>query len=409
MRKCNKSTWWLILLFPIVCLSQEHQSFFPPEEFQSRRAKVFDYIGNEAIAIIQGLPDNGGYIFPRQSNIFYYLSGVENPHSYLLLDGRNRKAILYLHTEKTKHKKRELSLEETEWVKQRTGMDDVLSIDALKIPRVRIVHTPFSPLEGQGQSRNELQRANKLRADDRWDGQISRQHNFISLLRTRNREAEIKDLTPILDKLRTIKSPREIELVKRASKLAALGITEAMRSTKPGGYEYQLDAAARYIFLVNGSKLEGYRSITASGVGNIIDGHYYFNTSPLKDGDLILMDFAPDYGYYTSDIGRMWPVKGKFAPWQRQLCQIILTYHKEILKRIRPGVTAGQIQDEAKGAMEPIFAQTKFIKPVYEKAARKMVDTGGGVFSHMVGMAVHDVGIYKDQPLEPGLVIAIDP
>jgi len=93
-----------------------------------------------------------------------------------------------------------------------------------------------------------------------------------------------------LDKLRTVKSPREIELLRRSSKLAALGITEAMRSTKPGGYEYQLDAAARYIFLVNGSKLEGYRSITASGVDNIIDGHYYFNTSPLKDGVLILMD-----------------------------------------------------------------------------------------------------------------------
>jgi len=105
----------------------------------------------------------------------------------------------------------------------------------------------------------------------------------------------------------------------------------------------------------------------------------------------------------------MWPVNGKFTPWQRQLCQFILTYHKEILNRIRPGVTADQIQDEAKEVMEPIFAKTKFLKPAYEKAARKMVDTGGGVFSHMVGMAVNDVGRSRDQPLEPDLVIAIDP
>jgi Xaa-Pro aminopeptidase len=163
------------------------------------------------------------------------------------------------------------------------------------------------------------------------------------------------------------------------------------------------------VYLVNGSKLEGYRSITASGVHNIRDGHYYFNSSPLKDADLILMDFAPDYGYYTSDIGRMWPVDGKFTKWQRELCQFILTYHKEILKRIRPGVTVNQIMDEVKVVMEKVFEKTTFSKPYYETALRKMVYTGGGVFSHTVGMAVHDVGRYKSKPLEPGLVFAVDP
>jgi len=167
MRICKKTTWWILLLFPIICSSQEHQSFFPPEEFQSRRAKVFDFIGNEAIAITQGLPENGGFIFPRQSNTFYYLSGVENPHSYLLLDGRNRKTILYLQTEKTKHKKCELALNDVEWVKQRTGVDSVLSIDELRIPATRFIFTPFSPPEGQGQSRDELLWADQLRADAR--------------------------------------------------------------------------------------------------------------------------------------------------------------------------------------------------------------------------------------------------
>jgi len=400
----------LITLFLFTVLySQEHQSHFSPDEFKARWEKVFDKIGNEAIAIVQGLPDNGGFITPRQSNAFYYLCGVENFHSYLLLDGVNRKVILYLSTTRTRHPKRELSLDDVQWIKARTGVDEVLGIDTLRDLRPRIIYTPFSPAEGQGQSRGELLMANRKVADDYWDGRISRENHFIGLLRTRNRRVEIRDLTPILDELRNIKSPREIELIRRASKLAALGIVEAMRSTKPGIYEYELDAAARYIFLVNGARLEGYRSITASGVKNISDGHYYFNSSELKDGDLVLMDYAPDYGCYVSDIGRMWPVNGKFADWQRELCQFILTYHKEILKRIRPGVTATRIMEEAKEAMEPVFEKTQFSKPEYEKAARKMVDTGGGVFSHTVGMAVHDVGGYRRRPLVPGLVFAVDP
>jgi len=184
---------------------------------------------------------------------------------------------------------------------------------------------------------------------------------------------------------------------------------EAIRSTRPGLFEYHLDAAARYVYLVNGSRLEAYRSITASGTENIWNAHYYRNMSELKDGDLVLMDYAPDYRYYVSDIGRMWPVSGKYSPWQRELLGFVLEYRNVILKRIRPGVTAAQIMEEAKAAMEPVFARTRFSKPVYEQAARRLVNTGGGVFSHPVGMTVHDDGPYIGAPLNPGQVFAVDP
>ena len=205
-----------------------------------------------------------------------------------------------------------------------------------------------------------------------------------------------------------IKSPREIALIRRASQLAGLGLMEAMRSTEAGVYEYQLDAAARYVFLVNGARLEAYRSITASGTENINNMHYYRNTRRLEDGDLVLMDYAPDYRYYVSDIGRVWPVNGTYAPWQRELLQFMLDYHKAVLSRIRPGVTPAQIQAEARAAMEAVLARTTFSKPVYEAAARRLVETSGGVFSHTVGMAVHDVGSYRDG-LKPGHVFSIDP
>jgi Xaa-Pro aminopeptidase len=251
--------------------------------------------------------------------------------------------------------------------------------------------------------------AETARVNDPWDGTGSRQRRFVELLRARHPRSEVRNLNTILDEMRSIKSPREIAMIRRASQIAGLGLMEAMRSTEPGVTEYQLDAAARYVFLVNDARLEGYRSITASGTENINNMHYFRNTSTLKDGDLVLMDFAPDYRYYTSDIGRVWPVNGKYSPQQRELLQVVLEFHKAVLSRIRPGVTSTQIHEEAKKAMEPVLARTRFSKPIYEQAARNLVETGGGVFSHTVGMAVHDVGSYRGGPLKPGQVFSVDP
>jgi len=87
----------------------------------------------------------------------------------------------------------------------------------------------------------------------------------------------------------------------------------------------------------------------------------------------------------------------------------VLEYDKAVMSRVRPGVTADQIMKEARKAMEPVSARWKFSKPIYEQAARRLVETGGGAFSHTVGMSVHDVGTYRNAALKPGQVFSIDP
>jgi Xaa-Pro aminopeptidase len=338
----------------------------------------------------------------------------------LLLDGRTRQVSLYLPPRNERLERSEgkvLSADDAEMVKRLTGADAVYSTELMKSNwppgldqrPAPPLYTPFSPAEGQGQSRGELLSANASVAADYWDGRLPREGHFVGLLKSRFLRVEIRDLSPILDELRSIKSPREIALIRRASELAGLGLMEAMRSTRPGLFEYQLDAAARYVFLVNGARLEAYRSITAAGTANIWNAHYYRNTASLKDGDLVLMDYAPDYGYYVSDIGRMWPVNGKFSALQRELLGFVLAYRNAVMQRIRPGLTPAQIMKEAEAAMEPVFQKTRFSKPEYEKAARQLVRSGGGVFSHTVGMAVHDVGSYRSGPLKPGQVFSVDP
>jgi Xaa-Pro aminopeptidase len=391
------------------------QTDFPPDEFQSRWAKVYDKIGPNAVALLQGAPFEGGFAFPRQTNDFYYLTGVETPHSYLLLDGRTRKATIFLPPRNRRLEQSEgrvLNADDVDLGRKLTGADSIQPNTAMQgdwLNNATTIFTPSAPAEGTSQQRIELQNANAAIANDPWDGRISREQHFAGLLRARYPRAKIEDLTPVIDELRSLKSPREIALIKRASQIAGYALIEAMKGTRPGLREYHLDAAARYVFLANGARLEGYRSITAAGTANIWNAHYFRNNSVLDGGDLVLMDFAPDYHYYTSDVTRMWPVNGKFSDVQKELLGFVLEYRDAVIKVIRPGATVNQLREEAALAMEPVFKRWKFSKPIYEKAARTMVETGGGVFSHPVGLAVHDDGPYHRGPLKPGHVFSIDP
>ena len=410
--------------------AQHYQSDFPPEEFRARWKLIFDRIGDQAVAAVQGVPMTNGYQLPRQHNSFYYLSGIETPGSYIVLDGRTRRVTLYLPPRNAALEAAEgkvLSADDAELVRKLTGADEVLSTATMTEnnwpigaaggrgggrgvpagPRVQAIYAEFEPPEAYAQSRGELRTGDRSILNDPFDGRFARQQQFVA--RLTGRAPEIRNLNPILDELRSVKSPREIALIRKASELAGLGMMEAIRSTEPGVKEYQLEAAARYVFIVNGARLDAYRSITAAGNVNINNMHYYRNSDELKDGDWVLMDYAPDFRYYVSDIGRMWPVNGTYAPWQRELLQFVLDYRNAVMTRIRPGVTTATIREEAAKAMESVFARTKFSKPEYEEAARALVSGGGGVFSHGVGLAVHDVGGYQGAPLKPGQVFSIDP
>jgi Xaa-Pro aminopeptidase len=416
-RTCTLAMATLLLLAP-PAKAQLYQTDFPPEEFRARWQRVLDRIGKDAVAVVQGAPLTSGFIVPRQVNSFYYLCGIETPGAYLLLDGRTRQVTLYLPPRNERLERSEgkvLSAEDGAEVKAMVGVDEVRPTTAMTgdwpvgQARAATIYAESAPAEGWAESRYELEAAAAAVAADYWDGRLPRHAQFVQLLRARHPRVEIRDLTPILDDMRIVKSPREVALVRRASQLAGLAILAAIRSTRPGVYEYQLDAAARYVFQVNGARLDAYRSITASGTENINNGHYWRNTRQLQDGDLILMDYAPDYRYYVSDVTRMWPAGGRYLPWQRELLQFVLEYRNVVMARLRPGRTPDEILADAREAMAPVLARTRFSKPVYEAAARKLVETGGGVLSHPVGLAVHDVGSYRRGPLRPGHVFSIDP
>ncbi len=396
-----------------------YPSDFSKEEYAARRNQIFDAIGNNAIAVIQGATGRAGFTVFRQANTFYYLSGLEAEHAYLLLNGRNRQTTMYLpHRDQGREESqgRIWSAEDQDILKPLMGVDRVKGIEFLADdliggglirPPASTLYTEFSPAETGTDSRDELLHGQARSSSDPWDGQPAREAMFIQKLHERVPQFEVKDLSPILDGMRLIKSPAEIELIRKATQIAGLGIMEAMRSTQPGVYEYQLDAAAKYIFHLNGARGDGYASIIGGGT-NAYFGHYFHKTDELKNGDLVLMDYAPDYRYYTSDVTRIWPVNGKYTAEQRELYNFIVAYRDALFRYIKPGVTANDVLDRAAADMKQYLVGKKFLKPAHAKAVEEGIKFRGH-FQHPVGMAVHDVGRVHGVPLQPGMVFTIDP
>jgi Xaa-Pro aminopeptidase len=155
-----------------------YQSDFPAQEFRARHSKLYDKIGNQAVAVVQGVSLTPGFNMPRQTNEFYYLCGLETPHSYLLLDGRSRKTTLFVPPRNRRLEATEgrvLSADDAARLKELTGADDVQDTEVMRtgnwlntVPGQALptIYTLFSPGEGSAQNRFELQAANTALLND---------------------------------------------------------------------------------------------------------------------------------------------------------------------------------------------------------------------------------------------------
>ena len=397
---------------------------FKADEFKSRRIKLAKELEPNAIAIFQGAPSETGYVKFRQYNEFYYLTGIETPHAYVLIKGGTGETSLYLPHKNIRRERSEgpiFSSEDINEVKLLNGVENVYSTEMMgeHLWRMRMRSKPIvylyqSPPERHAESRDLLLRYEGDIQNDPWDHTEPRYKNFNKNISNQMHGSEIKDITPIMDGLRLIKSEAEIEVLKKATVLSCLGLMEAMRSTKPGIYEYELDGMAKYIYHINGAQGDAYYSLIANGA-NAYMPHYHEKKDKLKDGDLMLMDYSPDFQYYMSDITRMIPVNGKFSEEQSQLYDFYIACYKTILDKIRPFVEPVKVRKEAAAKMKQILSKAKFNQPHHRKAAENFVDNYTksskrqyASLGHGVGMATHDVGDYSKMLL-PGMVFTIEP
>lgn len=393
---------------------------FPAEEFAARRARVMEKIG-DAVAILQGTTERPGEQALRQNNQFFYLTGVVEPRAIVTIDGRSRKTTLYLQPKNERREQRMYgpALSPGSDAAMATGIDAVMTRDdfAKAVAEFardnRTVYTPFRPeVLGEASSSDPaaLWRATKA---DPWDGRVSREEQFIQKLKAAAPSAVVKDLDPILDELRTIKSPREIAVIREATRITGLAIMEAMRDAAPGMKEYELQADAEFVFKKGGAYGPSYFALIATGP-NTYYSHYHKNTATLKDGDLVQFDYAPDFKYYQSDVTRVFPANGRFTPRQREFYTIYLKLYQALMTSIRPHASAADIIKDAVVKMDAIMASFQFTDPKIKTAATAFVQGYRGRMAnarslgHSVGMEVHDVG-GAPATYEPGMIFTIEP
>lgn len=389
----------------------------PKEEFASRRARVMQAIG-DGVVVVQGAAETAAYEQFRQSNQFFYLTGVEVPRAILVIDGRAKASTLYIPPRDERAERSEGPvLVPGEEAVALTGIERVLPREELTAAAKdlggRVVYTTFRG-ETRGAGTPDREAAHKrAREADPWDQQPSREEWFRRRLGEQAQNVEFKDLDPIVDAMRLIKSPREIALIREATRIAGEGIMEAMRSAAPGMYEYELEAIADYVFKKNNAQGAAYYALVAAGK-NAFWPHYHASQAQVKDGELVLFDYAPDYKYYSSDVTRQFPINGKFTADQRELYGVYLKLYTALMSSVRPGKVSEILSDVVK-KMDAVVASFQFTNPKYKEAATRFVDgyrqraqAGRGSLGHMVGMEVHDVTVPFDE-LKPGMIFTIEP
>ena len=395
-------------------------NILPPEEFAARRERVMEKIGDGA-AIVLGTTEPPGEMPLRQNNQFFYVSGVVEPRAILVIDGKTRRTTLFLNP---RNQRREESmygpgLSPGDAAAKSTGIDAVLprsdfqaAVDALAMAG-RPIYTPFRAEVLGSISSGDPDRLWKTNQSDPWDGRTSREQAFVAHLKETAPHCEIRNLDPILDAMRGIKSANEIALIRQATRIAGLGIMEAMRDARPGMYEYELQADSEFVFKKYGAFGAAYFALIATGP-NTYYTHYHRNTAQLKAGDLVQFDYAPDYKYYQSDVTRVFPANGKFTPWQREYYDIYLRLYRALMTSIKVHEAPRDVIKDALVKMDAILATYQFTDDKIRNAAQKFVEDyrrqqpRATSLGHGVGMEVHDVPM-PTGTLDPGEIFTIEP
>jgi Xaa-Pro aminopeptidase len=411
---------YVVVVFVLLtALSADKRLFtdaFLPAEFAARRAQVMAAIG-DGVAIITGATEQPNYEKFKQNKQFFYLCGVEVPRAILLIDGRSKASTLYLPARTPADDRSEGPLlapgEEArrltgiEAVVDRAGFDAALQAIA---SQGRHIYVPFREESIGAVATDRVRAHERATQQDPWDGRKSKEAVFREKVQAIALKSEVVDLDPLLDRMRVIKSPAEIQLIRDATRIASLGILEGMKAAEPGMYEYEIEAIGDYVFKRSNAMGIGYFALVATGT-NAAWPHYHAAQSRLEDGDLVLFDYAPELKYYTSDVTRMFPANGKFSPRQRELYGIYVKLYQALMSSLGPGPADARLKT-AHAKMTKILETFTFADPKVKAAATTFVAryaNGGRSFGHGVGLEVHDVSGGFDGNYRPGMLFTIEP
>ncbi|HMT07964.1 MAG TPA: aminopeptidase P family protein [Pyrinomonadaceae bacterium] len=215
---------------------------------------------------------------------------------------------------------------------------------------------------------------------------------------------KVENAQPIFAELRHIKSPYELKLMQHAVDISTEAHMRSMATVGRVDWEYELHAEVEYTFRRRNADFWGYPSIVGCGP-NATTLHYVESQSPVKKGELLLMDVGAEYEHYTADVTRTFPVNGKFTKEQAEIYQIVYDAQEAVAKATKPGVTFSELSAIARNTInEGLFK----LGLVLDKNSRQVNVWNIHGLGHWLGMNVHDVGDYGAK-LAPGMIYTNEP
>ncbi|MBV7388387.1 Xaa-Pro aminopeptidase [Pasteurellaceae bacterium TAE3-ERU1] len=385
-----------------------YKSAIDVTEFQQRRVRLGAQLQNHSALLVfsnQEQRRNNSNTYPfRQDSYFWYLTGFNEPDSALLIQRHDdtTTATVFLRPSDP--------LMET-WNGRRLGVDN--APDKLLIDNAFSIDDIATQLPTLLSGATALYHAPDLQP---WGDDIT--HAALRHLREQARQglkapATLIDWRPLVDEMRLFKSPAEIALMQQAGQITALGHIRAMKAARANRFEYELESELLHEFTRFGARFPSYNSIVASGENACIL-HYTENESPLRDGDLVMIDAGAEFAMYAGDISRTFPVNGRFSPEQRAIYEIVLRAEKRAIELYVPGNSIKQANLEVlrimlSGLIELGVIQGEVEQLIEEKAYLPFYMHGLG---HWLGLDVHDVGDYgceRDRTFEPNMVLTVEP
>ena len=396
------SGFLLLMLLPSALAGQD----LDKAEFAARRARLLAKIP-DGIAVVLGGVEHPYPLRFRQSPDFYYLTGLEEPGAVLVLNGITKSAAVFAVKRPefggagVTPQLREVKDPQRQYGVQIQPMESFFTFLSFagSNPAVKKVYLQLTPPDAQIHARFEAQIFAAQAMDHPLFGQP--QPYAVAVDRVREAESHLQtaDVSPLLDELRWVKTPYEIERLRRSGRMGAEATAEAIRATRPGMYEYEIAAAAQYVSTRLGADGDAFPPIVPSGPLTPIV-HYTENRRQMQAGEIVYMDYGSDWEYYTSDITRTWPVSGRFTAEQEKMYRCVLDARNAIIAAIKPGVTLTALKDAA----EQVYARHGY--------RDEFLGTGRYI-GHFVGIAVHDVGgisgTWAEKPFTVGVVLNVEP
>lgn len=397
----------IILVF-VLAQGCHADSWFDKSEYAARRAKFMEQIP-DGVAIILGAATPASDIQFLQGSDFFYFTGVEIPNAVLIMDGMRKESTLFFSISERDAQGEGISLELVRKPEEMTGMEKVYPIERLPFTLSRlslqtdVFYTMFRSEELSRENTNEkfsvLQETMTLNV---WDGRLTRELQFVKQLKEKFPQITVKDCSSLFWDLRKIKSPAEIGLLRQAAQIGVKAHIAVMKATRPGTSEQELAALFEYVCKKEMAQELAYYVILMSGPNHAF-GHYHKHDRILKNGDFIILDAGPEYGYYNADISTTFPADGKFSAKQKKIYEMAYGIRKICLDNYRPGITFKDVGEKVRQFL---------IKNGYDPEDQKFRGlTRYGGYNHSIGLATHDpMGMFAgpEEVLRPGFVFACD-